>query len=64
MSLPVLRVMTLNKQYQKTAQNANDVESFAKRIQELTAMLQRATGGNMPLSKATQDRIDRLSKYV
>jgi hypothetical protein len=56
--------MTLNRRYQKTAQNANDVESFAKRIQELTAMLERAIGGNMPLSQATQDRIDRLSKYV
>lgn len=56
--------MTLNQRYQKTAQNANDVESFAKRIQELTAMLERVTGGNMPLSQATQDRIDRLSKYV
>ncbi|KIM77313.1 hypothetical protein PILCRDRAFT_622798 [Piloderma croceum F 1598] len=47
---------------QKAWQNADDVESFAKCIQELTATLERATGGDASLSPSMQDRIQRLSQ--
>jgi len=47
---------------QKTSQNADDVESFVKRIEGLTEMLKKATQGNGQLSKEMLDRIDRLFK--
>jgi exonuclease VII small subunit len=47
---------------QKTSQNADDVESFAKRIQALIEILEQVTKGDLPLSKPMLDRIDHLSK--
>jgi hypothetical protein len=46
---------------QKTSQNSDDMESLAKRIQELHVMLQKASSGGT-LSPAMTDRIDRLSQ--
>ena len=47
---------------QKTSQNVDEVESFAKRIKELTAMLEKIIGNDAPLSDAMRDRIERLSQ--
>lgn len=50
---------------QKTSQNADDVGSFTKRIEQLTVMLQKlCDGANASLSKGVRDRIERLSQCV
>ena len=49
---------------QKTSQNADDIESLAKRIKTLAETFEKATERGVPLSKAMLERIDRLSKYV
>lgn len=56
---------------QKTSQNASDVASFAKRVKDLTDMLEKATdifkdeaGENTHMSQAMKTRIERMSKYV
>jgi hypothetical protein len=49
---------------QKTSQNADDIESLAKRIKTLAETFEKATERGVPLSKAMLERIARLSKYV
>jgi hypothetical protein len=49
---------------QKTSQNADDIESLAKRIKTLAETFEKATERGVPLSKAMLERTDRLSKYV
>jgi len=46
---------------QKTAQNADDVQSLAERIEGLAAMLTKATNEG-PLSANMRDRVDRLAR--
>lgn len=49
---------------QKVSQNTDDIRAFAKRIEELTAMLKDATDNGAALSKQMIERVDRLAEYV
>jgi hypothetical protein len=56
------RAISTDSSHQKTSQNVDEVNSFAKRIKELTAMLEKIIGNGAPLSDAMRDRIERLSQ--
>lgn len=54
---------------QKTSQNASDVASFAKRVEALTEMLEKATemvrddsGDGVGIPQSMQTRMERMSK--
>lgn len=54
---------------QKTSQNASDVASFARRVEALKEMLERATemikddsGGGGSIPQSMQTRMERMSK--
>ena len=47
---------------QKTSQNIDEVESFAKRIKALTESLEDIIANDAPLSNGMRGRIERLSQ--
>ncbi|KAJ7486578.1 hypothetical protein FB451DRAFT_1391487 [Mycena latifolia] len=49
---------------QKTAQNSEDIEGLAQRLQNLTDILAKAPNENGSLSAGILDRVAKLSKFV